>query len=106
MCLRPELVGDGEGINAKAAPKLLFFGGAVEFTVMCPADRDREFIADPAAKGPGLGKAQMMGIRRRAATNEARLRGDELPVPLVTQPTLLWNWRRMVRGREMRPRLG
>lgn len=51
MCLRPELVGDGQGIDAQSAPKLLFFGGLVEFTVMCPADRDREFIADPAAKG-------------------------------------------------------
>ena len=38
--------------------------------------RDCELIADLATERPGLGKAQMMRVRRAATADKARLLGD------------------------------
>src|SRR6516162_3012622 len=57
-------------------------------TVMPAAERDREFIADLAAEGTGLGKSEVVGIRRLAAAHETRLLGDiaqMLPVAIATR---------------------
>src|SRR5262245_45233594 len=45
-------------------------------TVMSPTERDRELIADLAAKRARLGKSEVVGIRGLAAAEEARLLGD------------------------------
>ena len=52
---------------------------------MQPANRDRVFVADFAAKRARLGKANMMRLGRRAAADDARLGGDELAVLLIAQ---------------------
>ena len=52
---------------------------------MEPADRDRVFVADLSAERARLSKANVMRFGRRAATDNAGLRGDELAVLLVAQ---------------------
>jgi hypothetical protein len=50
----------------------------VQIAVVQPADRDRVFVADLTAERAGLGETNVVGFGRRAATNDAWLRGDEL----------------------------
>ena len=85
MCLSPEPVGDGDGIDAHLQPPFLFFGGAMDLPMMHPAERHRELIADLAAECPGLCEAQMMGVGGLAAANQTGLRRDKLAVALVAQ---------------------
>jgi len=54
--------------------------------MMPSTERDRELIADLAAKRTGLGKSEVVGIRWLAATHETRLLGDiaqVLPVAIA-----------------------
>src|SRR5262245_32410161 len=44
--------------------------------MMPSTQRDHEFIADLAAKGTGLGKSEVVGIRGFAAAQQARLVSD------------------------------
>jgi len=55
---------------------------------MVPATEwDRKLIADLAAEGTGLGESEVVGIRGRAAADEARLLGDIAQVLPVAIPT-------------------
>ena len=47
----------------------------MQLTMMGPAERDRELIADFAAERARLRKPQVMGITGLSPTHEARLRG-------------------------------
>ncbi len=51
------------------------------------AERHRELIADLEAEAAWLRKAQVMGVRRLAAANNAGLRGYELAVSFVAPPS-------------------
>src|SRR3984957_13592213 len=57
----------------------------MEVAMMDPADRDRVFVADLSAESTGLSKPNVMGLGRRAAAHDARLRPDERTVLLVAQ---------------------
>jgi hypothetical protein len=57
----------------------------VQIAVVQPADRDRVFVADLTAERAGLGETNVVGFGRRAATNDAGLRGDELAALLIAQ---------------------
>src|ERR1700722_16613632 len=52
---------------------------------MEPAHWNGELIAGLAPQGTWLGKAQMVGVRRRSAADQAGLRGHESAMLLVTQ---------------------
>src|SRR5215471_7988439 len=57
-------------------------------TMMPAAERDREFIADLAAERARLGKSEVVGIRRLAAAQQARLLRDiaqVLPVAIAAR---------------------
>ena len=53
--------------------------------MMKPADWDCVFVAHLSAERAGLSKANVMRFGRRAAANNAGLRGDELAVLLIAQ---------------------
>jgi hypothetical protein len=45
----------------------------MDLAVVSPAQRNRKLVADLAAKGRRLGKAQMVGIDGMASTDQTRL---------------------------------
>jgi len=49
----------------------------MQLQMMFTAEWDGKFVADFPPKRPGLGKFEMMGIARRASTDDAWLRGNE-----------------------------
>ena len=53
--------------------------------MMAPAQRYGELITDLAPERAVLREAQMMGVCRTAATNQARLFGHKVDVLLVTK---------------------
>ena len=48
----------------------------MNLAVVAAAQWNREFIADLAPEGWGLGEPEMVGIARLAAANQTRLLGD------------------------------
>ena len=82
--LGPELSGNWAGIDAKIVPPGSFVTRVMERAMMCAAQRDSELVADFTPEGPRLGKAKVMGIRGRSPADQARLRADELQMPLIS----------------------
>ncbi len=62
-------------IDAQFFPPSLFVSDSVECAVMSGAEWHHPFIAHLAPQGPGLGKAQVVGMARTAATDETGLPG-------------------------------
>ncbi len=62
-------------IDAPILPPPLFVTDPVECAVMRGAEGHHPFITHLAAQGPGLGKAQVVGMARAAATDETGLPG-------------------------------
>ena len=87
----PELLGDGEGIDAKVGPPGRLVSGAMQRPVMRAAKWDRELVTDLAAEGSRLCKANVVRIRGRSSADQARLRADEAKVPLVTPSRSFWD---------------
>jgi hypothetical protein len=80
--------GDGR-INPGSAPPCSFVTAAVYFAMVPSTQRNRELIADLATERPALRKTQVMGIRRAAVANQARLLGHEPDVVPITNPARL-----------------
>ena len=78
MGLQPQRAGSDGWIDANFFPPCGFIARAMGLAMMTPAQRHGELITDFAAERAVLGKAQMMGVCRPAATNQARLFGHEL----------------------------
>ena len=57
MSLSPELVCDGDWIDAHPRPPVLLFDRAMDLPMMHAAERHRELIADFATECPGLCEA-------------------------------------------------
>ena len=73
MRLRPQARGNDQGIESLFLPPGALVAAPMEFAMVQPADRDSETVADPTPHRPLLRKLDVVGIRWRAAANEARL---------------------------------
>jgi hypothetical protein len=62
MRLQPKRTGSAGRIDASIFPPCCLVATAMDLAMMAAAERRRELIADPAAKRPMLGEAQMMRI--------------------------------------------
>ncbi len=89
MRLKPQGPGSGERIDSGLAPPLSFITMAMELTMMPAAQRHGELIADLAPERPALRKAQVMGIARPAAADEARLLGNIADMLAIAHPARL-----------------
>jgi hypothetical protein len=86
MGLEPKGAGSGHRIDRGPAPPRRFVPGAVHLSVVSATQWNGELIADLAGKGPALRKAQVVGIARLAAADQARLPGHILHVIAVPHP--------------------
>jgi hypothetical protein len=77
MGFKPQRAGGTGGIEPEFLPPSGFIAVTMEFTMMSPAERDRELVARFAGKRPILRKTKMMGIARLASTDQAGLPGDK-----------------------------
>jgi len=64
-------------------PPRCFVAALVRFVMMNAAQGNRELVADPAPEGARLRKAQMVGIGRRTAADDAGLRGHEFAMAIL-----------------------
>jgi hypothetical protein len=64
----------------------------VELAVVQAAERNREFVADPAPEGEPLGEAHVVRLRGLASANEAGSRSHIFEMLLVAKPTGLPEW--------------
>jgi hypothetical protein len=83
MRLQPQRASSDGRINASIFPPCGFIATAMDLPMMAAAERYREFVAYLSAKCAALSEAQMMGIRRCTAANQAWLGCDESKVILV-----------------------
>ena len=89
MCLRPQRSGGADRIDSSFAPPDAFVAAVVDLAVMAAAQRDGELVADLAPEGAALREAQVMGIGRSAAADQAGLLGHIFDVVAVTDPARL-----------------
>lgn len=82
----PELARQADGLETGFRPPVRFLAGAVQFAMVCPAQRDREFVTDLEAETAGLRQPQMVRVTGLAAADEAGLFRNEPQMLLVPQP--------------------
>jgi hypothetical protein len=64
VCLLPKPLGNWQGIDVEALPPGHLIARLMQLPMMTAAERDGELIADFETQRSGLGKAQVMRIRR------------------------------------------
>ena len=77
MRLGPKVRRNGQWIDPLAFPPGALIAASVELTMMQPADRNGEAVAHFPPQRPLLCELDVMGIRRGAAADQARLGGDK-----------------------------
>src|SRR6516165_1074187 len=77
MRLGPKLRRNGQRIDPVAFPPGALVAAPVELAMVQPADRNGEAVAHFPPHRPLLGELDVMGIRRGAAADQARLSGDK-----------------------------
>ena len=75
MRLCPQARGNDQGIDSLFLPPDALVAPPMQFAMVQPADGHGEAIADPPPHRPLSRKLDVVGIRGRAAANEARLSG-------------------------------
>jgi hypothetical protein len=73
MCSKPQCARGAGWVEAKFLPPLRFIPATVDFAMVSPAQRHREFITDLPTERPVLRKPQMMGVARLTSTDQAGL---------------------------------
>ena len=71
--LLPKPFGSLQGVDVQILPPCHFISGLVQLPMMPAAERNGELIADFKTQGSGLGKPQVMRIRRLPAADKAGL---------------------------------
>ena len=79
----PELARQADGLETGFRPPVRFLAGAVQFAMVCPAQRDREFVADLLSQAARLRKTQVVWVAGLAAADKAGLFGDKAQVLAV-----------------------
>jgi hypothetical protein len=86
MASQPQGASRNSRVHASIPPPCGLVATAVHLAMVPAAEWNGEFIADLAAECSTLRKAQVVGVRRPAATNQARLLGYKSDVISVTHP--------------------
>src|SRR5439155_16162135 len=83
---------DNKRVETELVPPFGFIAATVDLAMVSTAERHRELVAHLAAKRSGLGKPQMMRVRRLPAADQAGLRSDELQMCFVAVAPRFTDW--------------
>jgi hypothetical protein len=83
-CVLPQSLRNNDRIKLNGFPPCCLVATAMEDTMVRAAEGNRKLIADSAPQRARLGKSQVMGIRRPASAQKARLRCHKLQVCAIT----------------------
>ena len=89
MRLQPQRAGGDGRIDTGLLPPSGFVATAMDLTVVAPAQRHSELVADFSSKCAVLREPQMMGIGGSAPADQAGLFNHELDVVFVTKAARL-----------------
>src|ERR1700688_3970531 len=87
MRFPPQRASRRRRVNPGLLPPCPFIAVTVYFAVVTSTKWDNKLVAHLASQSPALCKAQVMGIRRLATTNQTRLLGhmsDVIAIPNAT----------------------
>lgn len=87
MALQPQCASIHAWIDTDLRPPSSFITAVMDFAMMSAAQRDRELVADLAAKGRRLREPQMVSIGRTPTAHEAGLLGNRFDVLAVANAT-------------------
>ena len=90
MRLQPKGASRCGRIDACLLPPRGFIATAMDLAMVTAAERNREFIADLAAKRRWLQKSQVMRVGRAATANQAREFRNRFDMVSVPNPTRCW----------------
>jgi hypothetical protein len=79
----PQLLGNRDRVDAGGLPPIDLVATSVNVPMVGAAERNGEFIADPAPHGPRLHESQMVSIARLPPAQKARLRCHELQMGAI-----------------------
>ena len=104
MRFEPKCSSGAGRIEADVLPPSCFIATTMEFAVVPPAQWDREFVTDLAPERPVLRKAQMVGVARLTAADQAGLLCDKPYMITIAKTSRFgvhqvgfvnrWQWRR------------
>lgn len=77
MGFKPKGARGAGGIEPKLLPPRRFIAVTVNFAIVSPAQRNREFVTDLAAERAVLRKAQMVGVAWLTSADQAGLLRDK-----------------------------
>jgi hypothetical protein len=83
---QPELAREADGLETCLRPPVRFLAGVMQFAMVCPAQWDRELIADLLCEPAWLRKTQVVRVAGLSTADEAGLFRDEPQMLLVPQP--------------------
>ena len=86
MRCRPQAACKFQRLKSVSRPPISFLAGAVQFAMMCPAQRDSEFVADLLSEPARLRKAKMVRVGRFASADEAGSFGHKPQMLFVPFP--------------------
>jgi hypothetical protein len=89
MRLKPQRPGHRRRLNRKPPPPFGLVAATMSLAMMSATQGDGELIADLAAEGAALGKAQVVGVRGLAAADQAGALDDRPDMVAVANPARL-----------------
>jgi hypothetical protein len=101
----PKVCGHSERVDPLRAPPSAFVAAPVKLTMVQPADRDGELVADLSTHRALLCKFDVMGIRWGPSAKKARLRSDKPQVVSIAFSDRLADDGNLFFARTILPRL-
>jgi hypothetical protein len=87
----PKTLGNLHCVDFQILPPGNLVAGLMQLPMMTAAERNSELVADFETERSGLGKPQVVWVRRLPAADQAGLRGDESQMGFVANPFGLGN---------------
>ena len=86
MSCQPKAARGCQRFDPSSRPPISFLADAMQFAVMCSAQRNRELITDLLSKSAILRELEVMRVARLTSAEQARLLRDEPQMMAIALP--------------------